>query len=484
MKARGHMAIAAAAGALAVGGFAPLSLFPLPMLSLAWLIHRWSLAANPAGAAMLGFSWGLGFFLAGVSWVYVSLHTMGGMAAPLAAAATLLFCGYLALFPALVGAGFSRLRGQSVWANVFLAAGLWTWAEMARGTVFTGFPWLSLGYSQTPPSPLAGYAPLVGSYGVGLVTAGVAAVLALAPRNSRAWLAIAAAIFTGALLRQIAWSVPLGEPARISLLQGNIPQSIKWDPRRLEQSVTAYVNLAREHPADLTVLPETAIPLFLDEIPPQIVRSIQGSGALLMGTAVLKPDGRYYNGVVAIARDGTQQRYFKRHLVPFGEFVPPGFAWFFRFVRIPLSNFSAGAADQPPLALAGQRIMPNICYEDLFGEEILAALPAATLLINVSNTAWFGDSLAQPQHLQIARMRALETARPMLRAANTGMTAAILPDGQVDAVLPAFTTDALTAVVRGYAGTTPYARWHNAPALALALLAVLPALAKRAGRRR
>jgi apolipoprotein N-acyltransferase len=173
------------------------------------------------------------------------------------------------------------------------------------------------------------------------------------------------------------------------------------------------------------------------------------------------------------------QAYAKRHLVPFGEYVPPGFAWFFSLVNIPLTDFSAGPPVQKPLSLDGQKLAPNICYEDIFGEEIIAALPAATLLVNLSNTAWFGDSLAQPQHLQIARMRALETGRPMLRATNTGMTAAIAPDGTVAGVLQPFSTGALVVEAQGYAGMTPYARYGNAPMLALALLGLLPALLGR-----
>jgi apolipoprotein N-acyltransferase len=169
------------------------------------------------------------------------------------------------------------------------------------------------------------------------------------------------------------------------------------------------------------------------------------------------------------------QTYAKRHLVPFGEYVPPGFAWFFDYVRIPMSDFSAGPPRQAPLAIAGQRIAPNICYEDLFGEEILQSLPAATLLINLSNTAWFGDSLAQPQHLQIARLRAMETGRTMLRATNTGITAAIAPDGRVLGQLPPFTAGALRVEAQGFAGLTPYARWGNVLALVMAIGAVSPA---------
>jgi apolipoprotein N-acyltransferase len=468
------LACAAVAGALAVAGFAPLQMFPLPLLSLAVLFALWRRAADAGQAAALGYAWGLGFFLAGVSWVYVSLHDVGGMAAPVAAAATLLFCAYLALFPALVGASYRHLRSERSWIDALLIAALWTGAELVRGGLFTGFPWLALGYSQTPPSPLAGYAPLLGSYGVGFVATLATAAALFAGRRPIAWLLPLALLVGGAALRPLVWSEAAGAPIRVSLLQGNIPQSLKWDPRRLDLSIRTYLQLAREHPAQLTVLPETAIPLFFEQIPPEMLAALRGDGELLLGAVMRLGDDGYANGAVTVDRDGRTQRYLKRHLVPFGEFVPPGFAWFFGLVNIPLTDFSRGAQQQPPLPVAGQQLMPNICYEDLFGEELIA-----TLLVNLSNTAWFGDSLAQPQHLQIARMRALETARPMLRATNTGMTAAIGPDGQLIAVLPAFTRDALSVEVRGYRGITPYVHYGNAGVLLLALLALLPALAKR-----
>jgi apolipoprotein N-acyltransferase len=468
-------------GAATVLGFAPFGLFPLPLLTLAALFALWRRAGSPRAAALLGFAWGLGFFLCGVSWVYVSLHDVGGMAAPLAAVATLLFCGCLALFPALAGYAFRRLASAEILPlrDAFVAAGLWTVAEWLRGGLFTGFPWLALGYSQSPPSPLAGYAPLVGSYGVAFVAALIAALLAFAWRRFWPATLVVLLIAAGFVLRGIAWTEPTGAPLTVALLQGNVPQSLKWDPNRLSLSVETYLRLAREHPAQLTVLPETAIPLLFDQVPREVLRGLTANGEALLGVAVRTTQGGYVNGAVALTSELRSQGYAKSHLVPFGEFVPPGFSWFFDLVRIPMSNFTAGPARQPPLVVAGQNIMPNICYEDLFGEEIVRALPLATLLVNMSNTAWFGDSLAQPQHLQIAQLRALETGRPMLRSTNTGMTAVVAPDGTVSAVLPAFTRGALRVEVRGYQGLTPYGRRGNWPALLLAALALVPALLRR-----
>lgn len=470
------------AGASTVLGFAPFGVFPLPLLTLAVLFHLWRGAAAPREGALLGFAWGMGCFLAGVSWVYVSLHDMGGMAAPLAAVATLLFCTVLALFPAMAGYAVVRGRTGASWRDAGLAAGAWTIFEWLRGWVLTGFPWLALGYSQAPPSPLAGFAPILGGYGVGLIVALLAAALAFA----RWWglAAVALAGLVGFGLRGIAWTAPVGESLTVSLLQGNIPQSLKWVPERLPLSLETYARLAAAHPAKLTVLPETALPLFFDEVPRDTLRALTRHGDALIGTAVRVREGGYVNGAVAVTPDLRTQSYAKRHLVPFGEYVPPGFTWFFKLVSIPMSDFSAGPPVQKPLDIAGQKVAPNICYEDVFGEEVLRALPEATLLVNLSNTAWFGDSLAQPQHLQIAQMRALETGRPMLRATNTGMTAAIAADGTVAGVLPPFVTDALTVEVQGYAGLTPYARHGNTGAVLLALLACLPALRQALNRRK
>jgi len=473
--------LAAGLGAVSIFGFAPFDFFPLPILALALLFRLWQRSTSPRAAAWLGFCFGLGFFLAGVSWVYVSLHDVGGMAAPIALIATLLFCTYLALFPALAGFVFRRLANADFFKNALLLAGLWALTEWLRGWLLTGFPWLASGYSQTPPSPLAGYAAVLGVYGIGFLVALIAALLAAGWRRKVVWLSIIALLGGGALLRGMDWTQPSGQPLTVSLLQGNVAQSLKWEPERLPLSVDTYTRLARDNPATLTVLPETAIPLFFDQIPRETLQTLAQHGDVLIGAAARHRDGGYVNGAIAITREGVAS-YAKRHLVPFGEYIPPGFSWFFDLVRIPMSNFSAGPAVQAPLPIAGQSIAPNICYEDLFGEEILPSLPAATLLINLSNTAWFGDSLAQPQHLQIARMRAMETGRMMLRATNTGITAAIAPDGRVLGQLPPFTTGALRVEAQGYSGATPYTRWGNALALLLALAAVLPALRQRLAR--
>ena len=483
-------AIAFALGAFCVLGFAPfnahLAVWPIPTLALGGLFVVWRKASTAREAMLLGLAWGAGCFLFGVSWVYVSLSQFGGMEPLAAAAATLLFCLYLALFPALAGGLFFRWRSDTL-RDAVLFAGLWTLAEWLRGGLFTGFPWLAVGYSQSPPSPLAGWASVLGVYGVGFVVALIGGLLGQMSGGMRRttwskpapWAAILLLLGLGGLLRMMDWTQPVGAPITVSLLQGNVPQSLKWDPKRLPLSIDTYLRLAQAHPAALTVLPETALPLYFNEVPREVLRGLTRHGDALIGVAVATADGGYTNGAVALNPALTPQAYAKRHLVPFGEYPPPGFAWFFRFARIPMSDFTAGPPRQEALSIAGQRIAPNICYEDLFGEELLGALPAASLLVNMSNTAWFGDSLAQPQHLQIAQLRAIETGRVMLRATNTGMTAMVGPDGMIVAALPPFTTDALVVQAQGRSGLTPYARWGNLLALLIAVGACLTAVRRK-----
>ncbi|HSD60541.1 MAG TPA: apolipoprotein N-acyltransferase [Burkholderiales bacterium] len=468
-------------GAATVGGFAPFHLFPLPVLTLAGLFWLWSRASGPRAAALVGFAFGLGLFGAGASWIYVSLHDFGAMPAALASLATFLFCTLLALFPAAVGwlqarpllAPFSRFA--------LVVPALWALSDWSRAWVLTGFPWLAAGYSQVPASPLAGFAPLLGVFGVSLAVALSAGLLLLAadrrlPRPAgcgaapRAWPALgllAVLWFSGFALKQVDWTEPAGALLKVSLLQGNIQQDLKWRPERALATLDTYLRLARESGGTLVLLPETALPLFRHELPPEYLEALArrakaAGGDLLVGMPELAGTREYYNSMVSLGASPTQV-YRKHHLVPFGEFIPlrPLLGWVMDWLSIPLSDFSRGPAVQAPLAVAGQKVAVNICYEDVFGEEIIRQLPEATLLANVSNDAWFGRSLGPQQHLQIAQARALETGRYLLRATNTGVTAVIDPRGRVLARAPEFTTARIEAEVTGYAGATPYVRWGN-----------------------
>jgi len=475
------------AGAGTVLGFAPFHLFPVPLITLALLFWLWARASTPRRAFTMGWFFGFGFFLAGVSWIYVSLHDFGAMPLPLAALATLLFCAFLALFPAAGGYLFARWR-CSEWAKLtLLAPALWTLIEWTRGWIFTGFPWLAVGYSQAPVSPLAGFAPLVGVFGITLIMAVVSGLLVIQATRKPFALhtasAIVIALFVlGFGLKQIEWTTPTGTAATVSLLQGNVPQDMKWREDRMLATLDAYRGMTLASKSRLIVMPETALPLFLHQVPPDYLGELAAharanSGEVLIGVPERLRSGEYLNSVIALGSTKAQV-YRKSHLVPFGEFIPlrPLLGWIVGVLAIPLQDFSRGAIDQQPLAVAGQRVAVNICYEDAFGDEIIRQLPQATILVNASNVAWFGRSIAPQQHLQISQMRALETGRYMLRATNTGVTAVIDTRGQVVNAAPEFTTATLTHTVPGYRGATPFVRWGNTAALAIALSMLIVAI--------
>ncbi len=483
-------ALASVAGAASLLAFSPFDLWPAGLAAHVLLVHLWLRAGSPRAGFALGYAFGLGLFLAGVSWVYVSLNRFGAMPAPLAALATLLFCAWLAVFPAAVGWLQAKLRAAEPARAALAIPALWTLAEWVRGWHLTGFPWLGAGYAAID-TPLAGFAPLAGSYGVtlaALACAGLAWCVALGRARWSAAAALAVVVATGHALRGIEWSQPTGEPFKAALLQGNVPQDLKFDPGRYARTLDTYARLAEAGAARLTVLPETALPRFLDAVDPGYIARLEAAarkngGDLLLGVPTRAGAAEYYNSVVSLGAS-PRQAYHKVHRVPFGEFVPPGLGWITRTLSVPMSDFSRGSSAQRPLQVAGERVAVNVCYEDAYGDEIARQLPEATLLVNVSNVAWFGDSLAPAQHLQIARMRALEFARMHLTATNTGITAAIGRDGGVLARLPQFAEGRLEVEARGYRGATPYAGAGDWLAIAiaaslLAAAAALSALARR-----
>jgi apolipoprotein N-acyltransferase len=482
--------IAFLAGAATVLAFSPAGLFPLALVTFALLVHLW-MAAIPRRAFWSGYWFGLGMFGAGVSWIYVSLHTFGGMPLPLAGLATLMFCAFLALFPAIAGWLQARIPAHPALRGCLLIPAAWVLLEWLRGWIFTGFPWLGAGYA-TVGWPLQGFAPLIGVFGLSFITISLAGMAWLALRAiKRAALVIVfiAILAGGEALRHIEWSESAGEPVTAALLQGNIAQDLKFRPERYARILETYARLAESTRAKLIVLPETAIPNFYDRIDPAYLARLEAAakrngGDLLLGVPYRTPEGEYFNSVVSLGTS-PRQAYHKSHLVAFGEFIPPGFGWVLSVLQIPLSDFSRGAIEQPPLAVAGQRVAVNICYEDAFGDEIARRLPQATVLVNMSNVAWFGDSLAPAQHLQIARLRAIETGRMHLAATNTGITAAIDRDGRVLARLPQFVEGLLEVTAQGYTGTTPYGRYRDWPVVAISLLVLTFAvfIARRASSR-
>lgn len=498
---RSAVILSFALGVITVLGFAPFYLFPIPVITLAGLFHLWGKANGPWRTAWLGFAFGLGFFGAGVSWIFIALYRYGGMPLPLAAIATALFCAYLALFPGLAGFLQAKFPFRGVTRWVLLIPALWTLLEWVRGWLFTGFPWLSVGYSQAPSSPLAGFAPALGVYGVSLATVLSAGLLATIFQDGKSKaeargessrglssLILVALWLSGISLTQIQWTEPAGERVTVSLLQGNIPQDMKFREDRLPGTLRTYRELTQRASARLIILPETALPLFKHEVPADYVESLAGharnnNGDVLVGLFDYSRanGGEYYNSVVSFGTAPTQI-YRKQHLVPFGEFIPlrPLLGWFITGVlHIPLSDQSAGAPFQPPLLVAGQRVAVDICYEDVFGEEVIRQLPQATLLVNVTNDAWYGNSIASRQHNQMSQMRALEAGRYMLRATNTGVSAIIDQRGKVLAQAETFTTAALTGEAQGFTGATPYVRYGNGVTLAIAALMMVAGVVLR-----
>lgn len=468
------------AGAGGVTGFAPFGLWPLSLLSLAVLFSLLAGAPARRSGFMIVLAWGLGFFITGVSWIFISLSVYGGMVSWLAALATLLFCVLLALFPATAIALQAGWKASPTTRMLLLVPLAWSVGEWVRGWLFTGFPWLVMGYSQVPSGPLAGFAPIVGVYGVSFLIALAAGLLAwgATPRRRLAHRAGAVAAIVvlglcGQALHGVDWTTPEGAPTTVALLQGNVPQDMKWRPEKALATLETYAAMIAAAPAQLIVLPETALPMFEAELPPGYTEELarlgqRHGGDVLSGLPTGSLDGAYYNSVVSFG-SSPSQRYHKVHLVPFGEYVPLKaiWGWVIRVLHIPLSDFARGDVQQVPLAIGGQRVAANICYEDAFGEEIIRQLPAASVLANVSNLAWFGESLAPWQHAQMSQMRALETGRMMLRATNTGVTGIIDAKGRMLATLPLFTTGSLAGTIQGYTGSTPYVRWGNAPVLAL-----------------
>ncbi len=495
-----------ALGATAVLGFAPFEFYFVPPVTLTALLLIWLRCHTFGAAVAVGFAFGAGLFLVGVSWVYVSLHVYGGMATPVAAFFTLLFCLIQACYPALACAILQRLRTNTPVRLMLLFPALWAVSEWMRSWILSGFPWLSIGYSQVPSSPLAGYAPLLGVYGVSLVTAAVAGAAASAidgffrRRSARepgkrssgfiAGICVAGTlVMAGAVLKTHQWTHPVGNSTSVTLLQGNIPQEMKWRPERALATLETYRELLRSADSKLIVLPETALPMLNVDLPSDYLkaladRAVKNGGDMLYGVPELDPSGSYYNSVMSVGT-GPAQTYRKHHLVPFGDYFPlrPVLGWIMNLLHIPMSDFSPGAQVQKPMQVAGQKVAVNICYEDAFGEEIIRQLPQATMLANFTNDAWWGDTVASRQHLQIAQMRALETGRPMLRATNTGVTAIIDPAGQIVASAPEFTTTTVSGEVRGFQGSTPYIVFGNAGILVLALaMFLLPLVIGRAVR--
>ncbi len=469
-----------AAGLLLALGFAPYSFAWAPLLALTAIFALLSRARHGGVVLLAGYCFGLGYAGLGVHWIYFSIADYGG--GPLAAGiATVVLVALFALIPMtalwlgwLVG---QRHRRLAALVSFPLA---WMFVEWVRSWLFTGATWLSIGYSQID-TPLAYFAPVFGVAGPGLALALLAGALAWWLRRPWSWRWVlpplmATALIGSGLLLDREWSRASGEPLSVALLQGNIDQARKWNPAERGAIFAEYVQLTRSQwGEDLIVWPETALPVFYHQAEPQLRQLAEQAAArgstLVMGAPVTNEQGAFNAVVIPGA---PAQFYFKRHLVPFGEYVPfrEWAGGLLDFVGTPLGDFNAGTSAQP-LQAAGHALGVSICYEVTFGAELADALPMAELLLNVSNDAWFGRSAAPWQHLQMARMRALEMARPMLRATNTGVSAMIDRNGKVLAQTSLFESAVLNAQVTPHTGVTPYMRWRDWPIAGLSLIGLL-----------
>lgn len=457
----------------------------LQTVALVWLVSSLAGQRTVRAGALVAWLHGSVWLVGATGWMYVSLHHFGGLPAWLSALAVALLCMALSGYLALVGAVWLRCRRGSPWLDAVLFGALWLLAELARALIFTGFPWGASGYALID-TPWARLAPWVGVYGMGCIWATLVAMAALGvldgmgqgPRQGPAqkakrWAMLLPLIGVTAALA--AWSPtphtrPHGQPLKVALLQSNVAQDEKFDGRMLGAMLVWHGQQLRQAQADLVVAPETAIPLLPDQLPEGYwdgIRAMFGPGkgrAALIGVPLGSLEAGYSNSVVGLSPEAAQPyRYDKHHLVPFGEFIPLGFRWFVDLMNMPLGDFSRGPLSAPSFVVKDQRVGPNICYEDLFGEELASrfvrADTAPTLFANVSNLAWFGDTVAIHQHLQIARMRSLEFQIPTIRSTNTGATVVIDHQGRVVQRMPGQTRGVLTAEVQGQAGVTPYAAW-------------------------
>ena len=490
---------AAALGALQTLALVYTAWWPLPVLTLAWLVWRLD-QATPRRAALLGWMYGTAWLCASVWWLFISMHRYGGLPAPLAAGAVLALSAALSIYLALAAGLYARWRRGAV-TDALLWAALWLLAELARGLIFTGFPWAAAGYALVD-SPIAALAPWVGVYGMGAFMAVLAvALLRLLRSAGREWRLGAAVVFTVAAvhLGPSAFTQSTGD-LRVVLLQTNVKQDEKFAAERMPESLAWVAREMLTARADLVLVPETAIPLLpfqLKDFAPGYWETLRehfaapgadGQRAALVGVPLGDFDRGYTNSVVGLSADPAY-RYDKWHLVPFGEFIPTGFRWFTELMNIPLGDFARGVLNPPSFVVAGQRVGPNICYEDLFGEELARRFVdparAPTVLANISNIGWFGDTIATAQHLNISRLRTLELQRPMLRATNTGATAIIDHTARVTAQLVPHTQGVLPGVVQGRTGLTPFAWWAaQAGQWPLVLLALAVAGGLAAMRRR
>jgi len=484
---------ASIAGELPWGGW-----LQIPLLSLLWwrlsLINTTQFLPHFAG----GFLFGLAYFVVGLWWIFISLHDIGGMNAALSVAAVVLLSAYMALFFGLASALGKKLERPHILLNSAIMAAAWVLMEYLRGQLFTGFPWVGFAEAQVN-GPFAAIAPLLGGLGSTFLVVWASMQFSRCRQSLvRTSIPIGLALVLMLGLNPLRFTEAIGNPVSVRLIQGNFEQSLKWNPNAIAQQIRFYSDAIVEQRSDLIVIPETAFPLPEKDLPADTLARLNAFSQsthsnILLGLIGITPGPngqlQYSNRALGISPSSTVPYYYdKFHLVPFGEFIPPGFEWFVNAFRIPMSDFARGNLMQPPFQIErvdqesiGAAI--TICYEDIFGNELASRIrnseSPVNLFINMTNLAWFGQSQAPSQQLRLSQMRSIETGLPSIRSTNTGITAIIGPDGRVLEALPQWTQASLSASVQGYTGKTPFVVWGNWPILSLALLLLAFALLKR-----
>jgi apolipoprotein N-acyltransferase len=475
------------AGILLPLSFAPFDYAYLIFTALIFLFASWQ-NISAKRAALRGYLFGLGAFGLGVSWVYVSIHDYGGGNVFAATLLTSLFVAFWSVFPALAGYLVVKLMPKNKGLiRIVLLPVIWILIEYLRGyIVLNGFPWLQIAYSQLE-TPLSGYLPLAGVYGTGFIAALTASAVVESWRNKKQLLVLMAALAvlwgTGGLLRTVKWTHEIGDPIRFSLIQGNMTQDQKWRPENKLNTLLKYKTMTEEHwDSNVIIWPETAIPAYLDQVKENFLLPLaqdakQHNTDLIISVPVHESaQNENFNAVITMGKE--ENIYRKTHLLPFGEYLPlqPLSGFVLSMINIRLGNFTAGSTVQPLLKAGGYPFITSICYEDAFGDVNIRGVADAAYLVNVTNDAWFGNSIEPHQHMQIARMRAMETGRYLLRATNTGMTAIVSPDGKIVRQAPLFTTTVLTESITPMGGITPFVRFGDKPVIGVMVILLLCAM--------
>ncbi len=460
----------------------------IPLLSIVW----WRLSVQKDCTLKVYFfsslTFGIGYFVTGLWWLYISLHDVGGMNSLLSCMAVFLLSAYVALYFS-IGCLSIRLFKTSYLSGLFLASS-WTFGEYLREEIFTGFPWM--GFAETQfNGPFAPIAPFFGGLACTFLVIWASwEIFQLKKHPKTSVICIASVITISQLAGFISFTKPFGEPISVRLIQGNFEQSLKFNPLAINRQIDFYASEIKKEAADLVIIPETAFPWPQNNLPTGLISYLQdfansSSSNLLLGLVgeVATNKGlQYTNRATGLSPNASPYQYDKAHLVPFGEFIPPGFEWFIQAFHVPMSDFARGSLTQEPFNIA-RKDQPaihaalTICYEDAFGGELASRIhnskTPVNLLINMTNLAWFGQSQAPTQQLRLSQMRSLETGLPALRATNTGITAVLTADGKVFATLPEFSQASFKTQVQPYSGKTPYVIWGNLPILSISCLLLI-----------